>query len=186
MSTKIYEGYKIPIRKLNDFIAFTHKYNVKKKAELVDVLMSCEPEFTETPTYEVKNLARWKRHQTFSNVIKKCYDASLQSLRSEYDIECGLNIWIYKDNAYVIPINCDYGKVPKFAEDYSYWNNTDRPETVSAAAWAGRCRVWEKICLHSIQGHNSLRLYHGIVELKNSMYIGAMEIEDILFPDRYK
>lgn len=47
-----------------------------------------------------------------------------------------------------------------WAEDYSYWNNTDRPETVTARQWAARARTWEQVCLND---HNGRRLNHVVV-----------------------
>lgn len=35
------------------------------------------------------------------------------------------------------------------AEDFAYWNNSDRPENVSAAQWRHRSRVWDKL----FEGH---------------------------------
>lgn len=31
-------------------------------------------------------------------------------------------------------------------EDYSYWNNTDKPEDVSTREWKQRYKVWELVC----------------------------------------
>jgi len=36
-------------------------------------------------------------------------------------------------------------KAPKWAEDFSYWNNTDPPDGMTWKQFNARSRVWDKI-----------------------------------------
>ena len=51
-------------------------------------------------------------------------------------------------------------------EDYSYWNNTDKPKDISNREWNHRLKVWDKLC-PSCPADNSIRFkpaYNNIVD----------------------
>ena len=60
-------------------------------------------------------------------------------------------------------IDKDY---PDYVTDYSFWNNTDKPDDVTQASWRRREYTWEEICLYD-GGWDVTRLYHAIIEPKS-------------------
>jgi hypothetical protein len=90
-------------------------------------------------------------------------------------LDCSVNCWLFKGRFYVIP----YGEpwlyesfvAPAGAESYEYWNNTDRPDDVPAAAWAVRKRMWDAVCLNDWDGR---RLVHTVVDASRRVGLDAV------------
>ncbi len=114
---------------------------------------------------------RWETTRRFELTMSRCEEAARNSRRdTSFDIECGFNVWLHEDHAYLIPIGEEWIKrviaVP-FAEDHSYWNNTDRPKDLSEFEWENRRRLWDRVnCGSGRASHNARRLYHAVVDLR--------------------
>ena len=59
-------------------------------------------------------------------------------------------------------------------EDYSYWNNTDKPEDVSVREWNKRFKVWEEIC-PDCPANNSLMYNPHFNQVKNFPFLWKYE-----------
>lgn len=170
MSTKIYNAYKVPIDRLNDFIDYVRPRELRRIGNEIKTIIATydqerlgeEPEWVEKAKEPQKARERWRRSRGYDILKHEARD-----LPSLYDhMASWLNIWFLKGSAYVI---CCGVTPPRWAKDYSYWNNTDRPEGVSAAAWTARKKRWDEINTGSVLGtnsHNARRLQHVIVEPK--------------------
>jgi hypothetical protein len=181
MSTKIYHAWKVPVAKLNLFIDKMRAQMIPAVQDRVVNLMSTlpvetalgpEPEWlAQSPRgYERAKLA-WRAGRRFDIVEKACKQDAKSVYRSDLDMQCFLNIWLHSDGyAYVMPV-CDYWMlkgiaVPKWARDYSYWNNTDAPKGMSEKRWNERRDTWNKLCCGTgTSDHNSRRLCHSIIEV---------------------
>lgn len=189
MSTKIYEAYRVPLSKLNDFIDITRKQTIKQQCEKLKHFMKYAEVDREIPgdiKGDEKKEKKWIKYQQFESVLEKAYQASQSPYIDAFDVECGLNIWIKNRYAYVIPIGCAGLKwrLPKYAEDYSYWDNTDRPKKITLQQWGARCRTWESInCGYGIASHNARRMYHSFIDLKNGKYTGSWELKEKILGD---
>ena len=182
MSTKIYEAYKVRATLLNELIDEVRPQVFKATMGYVKQLLASvmqddiDKEFNKMFDYgrgitagceeSAKMKIAWDKF-----VEPQCVRASNTSLRDPFDIESGLNVWLRRSYAYIIPINLDMWKVkfPPFASDYSYWNNTDQPEHISNKQWGTRSKVWDEINCGSLVGsqHNDRRLYHSFVSVTN-------------------
>lgn len=97
------------------------------------------------------------------------------------DIDASLNVWLYNDHVYMIA----YGEcwnhvgnfVPSAAEDYAYWNNTDKPDHVTHQQWRQRGKTWDEVFGDA---WDSARLVHKIIEAKDDT--GLHELAKILLP----
>jgi hypothetical protein len=183
MSTKIYEAYRCPASKLNEFIdcfrAHALKFTVKFIREYMSKLLpEAVAEYQKKHTY-------WKEPSLrFHKVMELCVEDSRRPEKGAFQLDCGLNIWLYRGKAYIIPICHLRGllkgfKLPEWAEDYCYWNNTDEPEGVPYEEFKARGDMWEKInCGEGKADHNSRRLYHSVIDLErvsNYTDIGMLE-----------
>lgn len=184
MSIKIYEAYKIPITKLNSFLEEARDQTFKFAGKYIDNLMSfIKPELIEVewnrkyPTGVAKGCEKSSRKRiAFELVEKEIIKASLSTLKNPFDIECGFNIWLKGKFAYIIPIFPNHigknFKYPKYAKDYCYYNNTDRPKNITSKQWEDRYKNWESLCLDD---WNKNRLYYAIIEVTNGSIIWDFE-----------
>lgn len=67
-------------------------------------------------------------------------------------------------------------------EDYSYWNNTDRPEHITAREWANRKRKWNNILpTGDIQTDGTLFLYSSIdTTWPFGIYLTILEFQEYM------
>jgi hypothetical protein len=187
MSTKIYTAYRIPVRRVNDFIAWFRETCFTKAMESVEGCMK-------TATPEGID-AFYKRHSKVLGVkaLKErfperyvraylVFKLMLTKFKGErlLDLDCWLNLWLDGNYAYVIPCYPDCRaetvKPPKWCDDYCYFDSTDKPKGISVREWKQRGRKWEQLCL---EDHNRSRLSHVVIEAgkDGSLGIGLDELE---------
>lgn len=192
MSTKIYYAYRMPVKLFRetflprfreaiftaaaDFIR--ERMPLVKKSALREewrAVKSYVPKLTFT-----KFLQERGDSARVSVILKALKESSESKLRSFEDIDCSLNVWIYRGKVYVMMYGESYlwekFKQPKGIEEYAYWNNTDGPDNVSRRAWHARSKVWNKVCLDTdwdssrmvhdvINCHKEIGLYHVVQKL---------------------
>lgn len=149
MSTKICEGYRTDIKKLNEVIDFVRNrvYELARshiKITFVDnILDDCDVEEIITRVVEIS------KYMGF--------------------LDYGLNIWIQNDYCYIIPVaSCNiYEDIfPEFVEDFSYWDCTDKPDGISYSEWDMRAIAWKSInCGTGTASHNARRLYCSVINM---------------------
>lgn len=158
MSTKIYEAYRLPAKNLNKFLDRAKNHSMNKVVERVQLLMdSMKPE-----GFYKALVKKWKdekyikeyyrdgnptQYTRFDVVMDCCREAATHSRRDPiFDIECGWSARMYEDDAFLIPYGEEYlrkdFRVPRYAKDFSYWNNTDKPDNVSDKEWNNRYKTW--------------------------------------------
>ena len=169
MSTKIYYAWKIPVNQLNKFIDIVRPQIFNKAVELVKIIMCSEYVL---PTDIAEDLKKGipEKAARFRKAIKVIEEVSKKDTRSPgQDIDFALNIWLRGKYAYIIPVGEEYFKsilkLPKWAKDFSYWNNTDKPDNVSSKKWRLRSHTWNEVCLLN---HNTRRLCHSIIDFSKS------------------
>lgn len=95
---------------------------------------------------------------------------TLTDIRNHYDFSVGLMLRLYNKRWYITlryePLAI--GKIFEFLEhdqdleDYSYWNNSDRPDDISDAEWNRRGEVWKVILEESYP-----KLYLSVVSVED-------------------
>lgn len=168
MSTKIYNAWKVEINKLNEFIDFVRPQVLECARNIILDLMpkvsieGIEKQREEHPYYHKEDELR------LECVLDSCRYVSNQTTRFlAFDIDLILNIWLYKGDAYIIPVGeYRYFNVPENTEEFRYWNNTDKPEELSDKEWDHRREIWSNINLgQGVTSHNSRRLQHTIIDM---------------------
>jgi hypothetical protein len=139
MSVKIYYGYRFKKKHLHEFT--TTFRDAHYQVVLHHVRKICASNFT--------------RLDTWNDKIQACLnlssDAAASSHRTPmFDIECGWKLFFPPNSLYVLaypygenPVAGDRVKHPEWLEHYGYWDNTDRPESVTARQWSKRKKDWK-------------------------------------------
>lgn len=160
MSTKIYNAARVPLKDLNRFIDYVHTQGEKDARKIVmsavsDMKFAPIPDWVGRAPNPIRALERWKVNETIDFISK--------NPTWFVNLEKWINVWIRGRYAYIMLCNL---RRPRWAEDYSYWNNTDAPKRISQKAWDARGKVWGEICLGNLgpTSHNGRRLEHVITE----------------------
>lgn len=181
MSTKIYVAFRIPLGKLSEYIAYF---------DYVQLM------FTAKKIQELAGALKSKRVTTegLGNVLDKCADPPDTADGFNYHVDCGYGMWIDKRYAYIIPYGHGlrelvYRKPITEGYSYSYWNNSDKPESVSEAEWRRRGKAWGAILSGGpITGEWACKLIHETIALqdKNIRTRHELRIYDALRKRRCK
>lgn len=176
MSTKIYFAWRCPDVTLRPVLAQLRRFAVadasRRLAELAAAIAprtaaraaaGIRKRFTGVPAARAAVVAR------VGLAVSVARDSSESPLRDGVlDVDASLNVWVHEDGyAYLIGYGECWGRFRqrlRYASDYSYWNNTDRPRRVTAEEWADRARTWDAVCLDD--DWDAYRLVHTIVDVK--------------------
>jgi hypothetical protein len=171
MSIKIYEAYRVPTSRLNEFIKFFSNRQIELKAIQIRRLMGAvkdeivEAEIADSNVISratnVDQLERYREAIRFNHVIGSAKEAAEKPYRSVIDAECGLHFHILGKYAYLRPYSSEWEsgiEVPDWVDDYSYWNNTDQPENVSDDEWDERRETWSKTDKEPCYNYKSISL----------------------------
>jgi len=165
MSTKVYQGIRFPKSKLDQFV--DHMRPAQLRRVEAHVRGMAEKVSTKGPTYKerAKNHRSWKNTTPSNRHTKDCWHCKcgvvLDSVREQagargrnpyLDLSCGFSLWIPKGN-YILGSPWGEGIVadvetPEWVEQYGYWNNTDRPDSMPTREWKRREKAWEGVLAH--------------------------------------
>lgn len=193
MSTKIYDAYRFPSEKLNEFLAHVRSRMLEGFFKKIERLMvfGCTREELDAINEKIacsdylkdatpERIGVAKKHHRWYMLQSKLKAASVSSEKSTYNVDASWNLWIHDKWIYAIP----YGqykhgaKELDFVEDFSFWNNTDAPDDVPEEEFWARGDVWEEVCLND---WNGTRLNHVVVDFSNPSPYAAMLAERKLF-----
>lgn len=178
MSTKIYYAWVCDIDKLNEFIDLIRPQVYNKAEKTIRNLMSHLTKKTIEEQREQNKYIKNENRLKLEAVLKRCREASKSFSRNPaIDIDFSLNIWLYNNRAYIIPIGeLKDLSIPEFAKDFSYWNNTDSPDDITEEEWNNRDYIWSQInCGEGVHNHNARRLNHSIIDM--SALYGDIDFE---------
>lgn len=180
MSTKIHYGVRFPLSRLGEFAEKTRIRGLKavetRARELLDAMK--DPKLSKADLKlekkERENKLRWKKA---GKLIELLREAAKDPQRSIFDLTFGWNLYIAPGAMFVLAspwgsMSREAGKlVPKWVEEYGYWDNTDRPDEISARKWRQRELDWEIACAPDYQRH-PLNLY--VFDAQTSRYTHDM------------
>lgn len=162
MSTKLYDGYKLPKMTLS---VFFKKLEVLKKEmnKLVQkdyeesVIHECLEIYDHICFYPESNVIypRLKNKANIIRIINDKIDYTNSLFRKISHLQhFYAHIQFYEYNGYMYAIPRARGKIAPIekllkkimgAKPYGYWNNTDRPRGISAQQWKAREKEWDKV-----------------------------------------
>lgn len=139
MSTKAFDFYIFERKDLNKFMKWA-------KESIYSTILR---RFLETP--ELKNILL---NRQFYRDRKDVYNKITEVMQSdsftdceEFDLFCGVSFWFWKEKV-IIKL---YGmndlkdkKIPRYINDFEYWNNTDKPDNINYKEWRIRERFFDK------------------------------------------
>ena len=193
MSTKIYEGWRIPRGSLPGFTAGYRRIMFRGMAKWVRKLMAVnDPVKTLEFLYpgeggketrdNVMSKDRWRDRISLTITFAHMYLNSERQV-NHMNADSAFNFWLDGRWAYIIhfPGNFYRGSnaVDRLVrsvggEEYRYWDNIDRPRGISDREWGQRRRTWDRVCL---KDWDAGRMSHVVIEGKHP-FNGFYEIED--------
>lgn len=177
MSTKIFNAYRIHgVRNFDSLNNFLEELSGKVDQILFEEfnkIISREMVLTfdrkivqpDKKTEHDDGLAKWGYLSHFIDYAEqKKSEASKSMMRNPfYDFDVHIPFFFYSDFVYCIifseqrRIHEMFKDIPT-VEDYSYFNNTDKPDDVSEKDWDERALVWNKIMPTSVPSTKGLQL----------------------------
>ena len=191
MSVKMYDAYRFPRGKLDEFILKFNKVCLDEVRDLVAEISLSEKTIGETR----KQLFGQNRKVSASykdgeiELIWVMAQAMMMSKTGQnfpFHLDCSFNLWLRGRYAYVQPFvvnrlhNLLQKRLPKWCEFYGYWDNTDQPEGVSRASWEARKSIWAELALDD---WDRTRLTHIVLEMKMPHLNGFKTLLKSINPD---
>lgn len=211
MSMKIYEGYRVPLNKLNATILFIKKRMISTAIDFVSKNMATikdevvkqdidkrKSSFCSNPNDDPVFLDKYYR-------LARVYAMFILSSRKNHwfmNIDCFVKVFIDSKYAYFYAVgpNTISGsgitKMPRYVEEYSYWNNTDKPEHIGNKEWKLRAKKWNKLLSNNypymvydiISMKDPLKTFFSICEIENKImgtdnHIGIYQTAEVIIDE---
>ena len=184
MSTKIYEAYRFPRGKLEDFIRLFNIICLEQVAEEAGATVLLEK--VRRATRKSLFGKRWISKKINYNYADEDIDLiwtlatamqmSKQGRNDGFNFDCSFNVWVKGGFCYVIPYVANHihlnKELPKWCRDYSFWDNSDPDEEVSAKEWYQRRIIWEEFT----DDWDKSRMTHVTLELKTPYQTGLQTL----------
>jgi hypothetical protein len=144
MSTKAFDFFIMDKEKLNSYLFYTKKVitlcliaRFNKHNELCRVFATKSP------------FDSWDAFKKLIPEVTRVMQSSTYTNNEELDLTAGVSIWLWKNMAVVKIYGFKGGlaslmKQPRYVKDFSYWNNTDKPDEIDNKEWQRRERFFEK------------------------------------------
>lgn len=189
MSTKIYNGKRIALDKLEDYMLWFREYNYSNIKLLTEKLMGCisEDKLNERKDFLLSKNEKLSEYTDFDKVTRLMMvfllyiGASKQHMNSCANVDCFVKIFPYKGHAYLIPCfnSKEPDEYPSYIGDFAYWNNTDRPDDIALDEWDNRRDVWNDI----LDNEHHRRIVYEVVNASECRCHGLLDIEKMILGD---
>lgn len=152
MSTKIYNGYRVNISKVEDLITFCQKAKTAlRKARDKEIAKY----FVSKRLYSLDRQAVRPEYQKLSyrDICKKLEEAKLENNKGVRNFEIEMTasaVFIPRGRAFLVYFCCDNQEMTKAwqaleeVEDYHYQDQCDRPEELTSREWNKRKKDWDE------------------------------------------
>ena len=185
MSTKIYDGFVIENKTLEQLhkqiMVYRQEVIALTQQELSEYIGGLVAYHLDEITMGIKKDK--SKHSILSgkNVFMKDQEADCRAkgMRSHlYDFSCEISLIPLKANKILGIIYTkresfkDLWFNKSFVKEYSYWNNTDKPDEITGKEWAQRDRVWGR----ALCGTPAMSGYNATC---NNEYLPFIDFEDI-------
>ena len=185
MSTKIYEAYRFPRGKLEEFIQVFNVICIEKVAEEAGaVVLQDKAKRDIRKRLFGKQWRSKKINYEYSGedieliwVIATAMQMSKLGRNDPFHLDCSFNVWVRGSYCYVIPYVANHIKLakelPMWCQEYAYWDNSDQPEGTTQRQWDQREKVWSELAL---EDWDKNRLTHVALELKAPYHVGLQTL----------
>jgi hypothetical protein len=201
MSTKIYDGIRIPKSKIDHFMEWFAESCLAAATDYTQALAGCVKSERIAELAEKYFVGEERRCETLEEFMEK-YEKHLrvamvfdmfirhsQRCLRGFNIDCWANFFPKGRYYYVVTgwPERDYrsakAEYPDYVEEYGYWDNTDHPDELTARQWATRRKNW-KVATDSFN-FSFRRLLLNLIEAKDKLNHGLDEIERRLIESGY-
>lgn len=165
MSIKIYQGYRAPQSKLPNLVKRLHKVLFEQayqyfcyQVNLYTSTLGFLNKYIHNPNTSDLSLQKQAR-----GVLKYFKDCKKQT-NIDYMI-AGYNLFLHSDGmVYIIPYGMpgivtildETNVLPKYVEDFCYYDNADEPQNITKEEWKERRETWEKVGVFEFVNDNKL------------------------------
>lgn len=183
MSTKIYHAARLPKDRLNEYLREVRRLTKREFYSFFEsIMIRLKMDVVMEKIKEVGSEVGWDdevKKNTFYRMTYLCErakESSAKVTKSLFDFDCGVWVFLDKEYAYIIP----YGRFTSlnlgdYVEEYGYWNNTDRLESLTEEEWEARGEKWEELIPHYYNREDGL--IHIIVDFTpGQAYITEAEV----------
>jgi len=172
MSTKLYEAYRIPRSKFDEFILTFNRICFDAIREFV-LSIDVQPNVISIIRKDLSANDYSDKDISLIWTLIMAKEMSERGYNDVLNLDCSFNVWFQGRWAYIQPfvlntldLKARYPKRKWFENaDYGYWNNTDKPDRVSDNEWEERENVWNDI---AFEDWHRTRLTHVVLEMKSS------------------
>lgn len=186
MNTKIYDGYRIKNITIEEFkTKYSYLLDYIKEKSVKNIYLYLSSKYYEN----LDNVYNTKPENVLEMIKKEikdeCEELASGRRSLDFDKDIGFFMKEYKGDLYLYMFYED-SKVKKILlnkieniEDFSYWNNTDKPDEVSESHWDKRSKIWnELLTSYSFDksGFETFYFFHSEDFLKNIQF----EFEDLV------
>jgi len=156
MSTKIYTGFKFTndlFEIHNEIMKFRHELKIKVDEKITDYFAKECSVLLDSISVGARKL---KKRDTIYGIIWKDFSEKEREIEQgkrnpAVDFSFGISIIPTKDRKILGIVYTEQQEflnmwtAKSFVEDYSYWNNTDKPDNISEEEWKERSETWNNI-----------------------------------------
>lgn len=158
MSIKLYSAYRIKLAGFDKFLnTLRSTLEIKLEEKLLELLAERSIHFFDAhmANIQISDKEEKYKYSSISRASGEIHDSHHQVKKTGrrdpgFDLECDISFIFNGNFVYFIvftEVN-DYKDIIenlKNVEDYSYWNNTDRPENIPSKVWSARRRKWDQL-----------------------------------------
>jgi hypothetical protein len=177
MSTKAYDFFIMDKNKLISYLIYSKRIitlyliaKIKNSPELSSI-------------FTAKDIS--SSLETFNKYLPEITNVMRSRFRTinkdELNLTAGVSIWFWNNSVVVKVYNCDdklasLMKQPEYATDFSYWDNTDKPDEIGEKEWERRRKFYrdviDEIPLISYVPYDFLsnNAEEAVIELKREYY----------------
>ena len=159
MSTKIYNGYRLPLTNHASLPKVMQYLDRKRKAIVDCARRESSKSLVKLAigNFDSTWLGRNKGHESSKGsalinammfVAKEAKKVKAEGIRSPYDWSCSVIVLKGRQRLLAM-LYCEDERLTKIAksilEPFPYWNNTDRPSNMSEKEWDERGQEWDEV-----------------------------------------
>lgn len=198
MSTKIHNGVRVPLARLNEFLEAVAKITVEHAA--VDIFRiinhQVPPEKVDAWIKEDIDPERYEGYSSDEQTMARCRIVYLrlagffgagaedQNIWNLYNKQAGWSLFIHGRYVYGWPwgeyvqeVSEEVRKID-WVQYYGYWNSSDKPQETSSREWESRRKAWDTILTGDMQYRH--RLSYSTVDYKGG-HFSAFMIRDRVY-----
>ena len=175
MSTKIYNGWRIPWNQLSPFIRRLDCVVLDAAADQILAVENVQSDLKGIRTAR-KFSSKMKAMRLFADKLKALFDINVQASLSmernhSLDLNCSMAVWKVRNGALIRFFGENWfidvveKSLPKYCKDYHYQDQVEQPEDITELVWQRRCDDWDEVYDYG-QGHMTTMLVHEFINAK--------------------